>query len=124
MTGIVTTTKKTAVKTAALGEFDDMTHIGFGTGTATPVETDTDLTTPILRVAFDETAVKNTGAGTYDFSGVLALTEGNGNDFAEVGTFDADAAGEMGMKLLLNSVVSKTVSLELSVGVRLNVNVS
>jgi len=121
---VVTKTVKDLIKTAALDEFDSMTHIGFGTGISAPNENDTDLTTPIIRKAFDETAIRNDLAGTYEFSTLLGLTEGNGNDLAEIGLFDAASSGNMSLKDLLNNVVTKTTSVELSVGYRVKVNVN
>lgn len=121
---VVTNTIKTAIKSAALAEFDSMTHMGFGTGTATPSGADTDLTTPIVRVAFDETPVKNVSAGTYDFSALLGLTEGNTNDLAEMGIFTSSSGGDMGVKKLLSTIVAKSASVELSVGLRVTVTVS
>lgn len=113
-----------AIRTAALAEFDSMTHIGFGTGTATPLSADTDLTTPIIRVAFDETAIKNIPSGTYDFSGILGLTEGNTNTMGEIGLFNAPSAGTMTIKKLLTTTVPKSATVELSLGLRVSIVIS
>ena len=114
----------TNIKTAALAEFDTASHIGFGTGTTPPSPLDTDLETPVTRKAFDETALKNIPAGTYDFSATLGLTEGNGNDIAETGLFDAVSGGNMFLRKLLNTIISKTSSVELSIGMRVTVEVT
>jgi len=121
---VVTKTIKDLIKSAALAEFDSMTHIGFGTGTTTPSENDSDLTTPVIRVALDETPIKSESSGTYDFSALLGLTEGNGNTLAETGLFSAVSGGTMSLKDLLSVTVAKTASIELSIGLRVNVNVS
>ena len=120
---VVTKILKDNIKASALAEFDNMTHIGFGTGVTTPTELDTDLTTPVIRKTFDETAIKNISNGTYEFSTILGLTEGNGNTLAEVGLFDAETGGTMTIKELLSNTVEKTVSVELSVGMKVTVNV-
>ena len=112
------------IKTSALAAFDSTTHIGFGTGTTPPSPSDTDLTTPIIRKAFDETPIKNVVAGTYDFSANLGLTEGNGNTFGETGLFDAVSSGNMYIKKLLTNLVPKTSAVELSIGLRVNVEVT
>ena len=103
---------------------DDQTHIGVGTGTTTPDPTDTDLETPVLRKAFDETPVKNVSAGTYDFSTTIGLTEANSNTLAEAGLFDALSGGNMSDHKLLTNTVAKTSSIELSIGIRLTVEVT
>ena len=121
---VITTPTITEVKSKALEVFDPATRIGFGTGTATPLPSDTDLTTPIVRKTFDETAIKNEGAGTYDFSANIGLTEENGNDFSETGLFVDASGGDMFLKLLFDTIVPKTSSVELSIGLRLNVEVT
>ena len=121
---VVTKILKDNIKASALAEFDNMSHIGFGTGVTTPTDLDTALTTPIIRKTFDETPIKNTGLGTYEFSTILGLTEANGNTLAETGLFDAETGGTMSLKKLLNNTVSKTESVELSIGLKVTVNVS
>ncbi|MBW6469605.1 MAG: hypothetical protein K0A90_00105 [Methanosarcinaceae archaeon] len=121
---VVTSAILTAIKMASLGEFDTGTHIGFGTGTTTPVISDTDLETSIIRKIFDEVAIKNIGSGTYDFSSTLGLTEGNGSTIAEVGLFDAVSAGNMFNRILLSTAVAKDVSKELSIGLRTTITVT
>ena len=121
---VVTKTIKDLIKETALNQFDTMSHIGLGTGTAIPVQTDTDLTTPIIRIPFDEPSTKNLSLGKYDFSAILGLTEANGNDLTEMGLFDAETLGNMSVKKLLGTTVNKTEDVELSIGLRVNVNVT
>ena len=121
---VVTKTIKDLIKETALNQFDDMSHIGLGTGTAIPVQTDTDLTTPIIRILFDEPSTKSLVLGQYDFSAILGLTEANGNDLTEMGLFDAETSGNMSVKKLLGTTVTKTSDVELSIGLRVSVNVT
>jgi hypothetical protein len=120
----VTQTKLDAIKAAALAEFDEETHIGFGTSNQVESPLDTDLIVPIIRKAFDVAAVKSVSAGTYDFSATLGLTEGNGSTYQETGVFDAASSGEMGTRKLMSVSVSKTSSIELSIGLRIEVTVT
>ena len=121
---VVTKLRKNNIRNEALNLFDAETHIGFGTGVTAPDEDDTDLTTPIIRIPFDEPSTKNLPLGKYDFSAILGLTEANGNDLAEMGLFDAETAGNMSVKKLLGTTVTKTTDVELSIGLRVSVNVT
>lgn len=121
---VVTNPILTAVKTAALAEFDSASHIGFGTGNTAPNVVDTDLDIPLLRKAFDEGAAKNIGNGTYDFSATMGLTEGNGNTIKETGLFDAASGGNLFIRELLTTDVVKDVSKELTVGLRITITVT
>jgi hypothetical protein len=120
---VVTSTTLTSIKTNALAEFDDLIQMAFGTGTTTPTISDTTLGTEVDRNAFDESPIKSVGSGTYDFSGFLALTEGNGNDISEIGLFDASSSGNMKLRELLSDVISKTSTIDLGVGVRITIEV-
>lgn len=111
------------IKSSILAELDIATHMGFGTGTTEPDSSSTILEGEVQRNAFDETPEKNVTLGTYDFSGTLGLTEGNGNDIAKVGVFDAASSGNLLVENLLSAIVPKTASLDLSVGIRVTVTV-
>ena len=110
-------------KTKALEEFDDLIQMGFGTGTTVPTASDTTLETETNRKVFDETPIKSDGVGTYDFSGLLGLTEGNSNTISEIGLFNASSGGDMKLRNLLTIPVSKIDTIELGVGVRITVEV-
>jgi len=122
---VVTTTTLTNIKTSSLAEFDDLTHMAFGSGTKTPKfgTEDPTLASELVRKLFDEAKVKSIGAGTYDFSGTLGLTEANGNTISNMGLFNASSGGDMKLVELLTIAVPKTVAIDLSVGVRITVEV-
>ena len=120
---VVTTTTLTNIKTSSLAEFDDLTHMAFGSGTTTPVVGDTTLASELVRNLFDEAKIKSIGTGTYDFSGTLGLTEANGNTISNMGLFNASSGGDMKLVELLTIAVPKTVAIDLSVGVRITVEV-
>jgi len=120
----ITSTIISSIKTAALAEFDTMTHIGFGTDNTPASPSDTALGAEVARKAFDETPVKDELNGTYDFATTLGLSEGNGNTLEEIGLFDAASGGNMALRELLNNSVPKTSSIELSVGIQVQVEVT
>jgi hypothetical protein len=111
-----------SIEAAALAEFADSSHIGFGTGTTAEAPSQTTLTTEIIRNAFDEAVIE--GVGTLDYSATLGLTEGNSNTFAEVGLFNAASSGTMYARKLLTTTVAKTSTMELSVGIRVSISVT
>ena len=121
---VVPTSILTNIKGASLGEFDTCSDIGFGDDNTTPLPTDTTLSNEIIRKSFDETPTKNISSGTYDFSATIGLTEGNSTTYEEVGLFNASSGGDMFIRKLLSSSVTKTSSIELSVGLRLNIEVT
>jgi hypothetical protein len=120
---VVSETIIAGIKSSILNEFDTAAYMGFGTGTTPRSASDTTLEGEVQRNAFDETSVKNVTAGTYDFSGTLGLTEGNGNDIANVGVFDLATGGDLFASNLLGTSISKTDSLDISVGLRVTVEV-
>jgi len=111
------------IKTEALAEFDDLIEMAFGTGTGAEDPSDTALGNEIERNVFDETPLKSIAAGTYDFSGLLGLSEGNGNTIAEVGLFNSSSGVTMKSRKLLTNTVAKTSNKDLSVGIRITVEV-
>lgn len=111
------------MKALALGVFDDLTQMGFGDDSTPTSTSDTTLGNEFLRKIFDETPLKSPGAGTYDFSAAVGLTEGNGNTFRETGLFNASSGGDMRFRALLPTQVAKTADKDLSVGIRITVEV-
>ena len=69
------------------------THLAVGTGTTTPVATDTTLETETGRYALDATV--KAGARKVRYRYELDTTEENGNTLTEVGVFNAGAAGDI-----------------------------
>lgn len=107
--------------TASLDILDDLTEMGFGDdGTPTDVS-DTTLGNEIIRDVFDETSIQ--GSSTYDFSGLVGLTEANGNTLREVGLFVQSVGGVMRLRALLPTEVVKTIDKDLSCGIRVNITV-
>lgn len=120
MTG-VTPTLQDQIKESALARFDAYTHMAWGTGTGVALTT---LHTETVRKALSEAIEKNVGAGTYEFNGLLGLTEGNGGTIAEVGIFSANSGGVMAIRKLFTTPVAKNTSIELSTGIRVTVTVT
>jgi hypothetical protein len=112
------------VKVVALAEFDDSSYIGWGTSNQVESAADTDLITSVIRKAFDETPIKSTGAGTYDFSATLGLTEANSNTLRETGLFDLSSGGDMFIRKLLPVEIVKDSTKEVSVSMRVTVTVT
>lgn len=111
------------IKNSSLAVFDDLIQMGFGDDSTPTSTSDTTLGNELLRKAFDEASVKNEGQGTYDFSGALGLTELNGNTLRETGIFNASSGGDMRLRALFPTEVIKTADKDLSVGIRLTVEV-
>ena len=119
---VVSETIITSVKTEALSSFDTVTHMGFGTSGTAATISDTTLGAEVIRKAL-EASSKDIGAGTYRFTGKLALGEGNGNTFQENGTFNASSGGTMFTRNTYTGV-AKTSDVELSSIVEVKVEVT
>lgn len=107
----------------SLGVLDDLTNMGFGDDNTTTDVSDTTLGNEIIRKVFDETKIKNTCAGTYDFSGLVGLTEANGNTLKETSLQVASSGGVMRLRALLPTEVTKTIDKDLSCGIRIKIEV-
>lgn len=107
----------------SLDVLDDLTEMGFGDDNTATSISDTTLGNEIIRNVFDETKIKSVGAGTYDFSGLVGLTEANGNTLKETGLFVQASGGVMRLRALLPTEVVKTVSKDLSCGIRITIEV-
>jgi hypothetical protein len=68
------------------------THTAFGTGSATPNEEDTALTTEFNRIAKSDTQINGKEV---QITAVMGVLVGNGTTFAELGLFNAGAGGTM-----------------------------
>lgn len=97
---------------------DDPTHIAVGTGTATPLVTDTALVTEVLREVFSQVSKGTTGKVTFEMT--LATTEANGNTLTEVGIFNAASAGDLLARVVFPGI-AKTSSFELKIEVEITI---
>lgn len=106
----ITSTELDAIKQDILDNIvAGYTHVGFGTGTATPSPSDTALVAQVLRQArqeYTETASRVTIAG------FLNASQANGNTIAEVGVFDAISAGNMKTRNTYTTPIVKTTDKE------------
>lgn len=117
----VTAETLSQIQTSALGAFDDLGYLAVGTDN-TPTDTsDTALVAETTRNAFDIPPIKNTATGTYDFSGLIGLTDSNGVTLKETGLFVSPSAGLMRLRALLPTEVAKTIDKDLSIGIRVTV---
>jgi hypothetical protein len=80
------------------------THVGYGSGTVTPNNSDTTLQTETFRNAKLSTV---TNVGEVRIISRLATSENNVSN-AEIGTFDAVTNGNMAMRNLLNEFIKDT----------------
>jgi len=73
-----------------------------GTGTTAPAAGDTDLATPVAGVSFTVNRRQNVTHGV-DLQALIGAGEANGNELAEVGTFE-------GTTLIARALISPTIS--------------
>lgn len=118
----IQTTTLTSIRTLSMAGLDDITHIGFSTDTSAENEGNTSLTSEIIRKAL-ESSNKDTGTGEYSFEGYLGLTEGNTNTLARSGLFTASTGGTMRSESLWTNTVSKSATVDLSVGIKVTFEV-
>ena len=93
--------------TGALDVFDDVTYMGFGTGTTEPSISDTTLETETLRVLLDS-FTKDTVNNIYTFIGRIPITQLNSSTTTELGLFNAVTSGTMRCRILSPVAVTKT----------------
>ena len=109
----ITTSTKTTFST-------NMTYVDFGTGTTTPLPTDTVMETSVVRNARQDIS---TLSNSVIISGFLGTGQANGSAITEIGAFDAAAAGNMQDHALMTAV-TKTTGKELWVDIRNNINIT
>ena len=109
----ITTSTKTTFST-------NMTYVDFGTGTTTPLPTDTVMETSVVRNARQDIS---TLSNSVIISGFLGTGQANGSAITEIGAFDAAAAGNMQDHALMTAV-TKTAGKELWVDIRNNINIT
>lgn len=92
-------------------------RVAFGTGTATEADSDTALVTETNRILVDNTIVSNKQV---KFSATLNSAQGNGNNLAEVGLFNASSGGTIFQRVTFNPV-TKTSSIEVKATITLRI---
>lgn len=98
--------------TSSLNSFDNVTHISFGNSNTNPTETQTSLVNELLRVAITS-KVKNTTLNTYTFIGRIPIFYLNSDTLYEIGLFDSDTGGNMAIRSVLSTGLTKTSNDEL-----------
>jgi hypothetical protein len=104
---VLTTATLDLAKTSGIDVFDNITHVGFGTGTNTPLVSDTTLQTEVgtrLEVTGTKDAINN----IYDFEVRVPLTDFVASTLAEIAFFDASTNGTMYGRLLLDPTILQT----------------
>lgn len=91
---------------------NDPTHMAVGTGTSTPLVTETILVAETVRKTFSAKTKQGDGKITYEMT--LTTAEGNGTNLSEVGIFNAASVGEM-LNRLTYTPVAKTSAFELKI---------
>lgn len=102
---VLTTIANDAAEQAILDGFDSLTHMAIGTGTTAAAPADTTLESEAFREAITD-ITKDLPNGLYIFTMILEPSQGNVT-IAEVGTFDADTAGNMGTRDLTPTTYTK-----------------
>jgi hypothetical protein len=87
-------------------------HMAIGTGTTAPTISDTTLATEVDRNALVATTAS---ANVVTYRAYWAKSDGNTNTIAEVGLFDAAAAGTLIARTILDSTVVKNATKALSI---------
>ena len=101
-----------------VGGTTNMTHLSVGSGTTTPLVTDTDMETQIVRVAPDTKSVADNIITLEHYYGT---TEGNGT-IAEVGVLSASSGGVLHMHGQPAAAVTKTTNKTMRVTVTITLD--
>jgi len=117
----VTTGGLDLITSGVLDSFDIYTHIALGSSSTGELTADSTLKAELLRKAFDITAVKSVGAGTYEYTMRVTLGELNSSTMREIGIFDAASSGNMALRKVLTTAVTKTVNDELYFKVKVTI---
>jgi len=120
---VVNLTNITQIKTAVLDSMDIYDYIAVGTGTATPLITDTALGTEVDR-NITTSNIKNVALGTYLFATTFTVSEANGNTLSEYGVFDLASGGEMWSRNLITPNIVKTTDIEVVAYTQTNIKVT
>lgn len=110
-------TIKAAVRASVIAEG---THMAVGDDDTTPSAGDTDLGNEIVRKALQE---YTEGTSDVILSLWLSSVEGNGEALAEVGLFDAGAAGNLLVRNIF-TVINKTTSIEVWIDIEEQIDVT
>lgn len=108
----VVTETLTIANTEALDYYDNVTYMGFGSGTTTPNEADTTLQNELGRFIL-ESSTKDISNKKYTFVGRIPLPQLNGVDINELGLFDASSGGTMFCRISTSATYTKTSDDEL-----------
>lgn len=118
---VITTNGLDIAKQIIFDHFDTFGYIAVGTGSTTPVETDTVLSNEVFRELIYDTT-KNLSTGVYVFTIYLTTVEGN-YAINEIGIFDASTSGNMGLRNLTTNY-TKIIDEEARIQVAVEVGVS
>lgn len=103
------------IEDAALDQFDAITHMGFSDDGSNELPSATSLTGEFLRKLLSVTD-KDLIAGTYEWDGILGLTEANGETLQKIGLFTAISGANLQLSKLLDVAIAKTSTREINVG--------
>lgn len=105
----VQTVMLTTIETAAVNTLaSSISHIGVGTGTSTPIVTQTQLDAETIR---EEIFTSATTVNTFTSALYLDVTENNGEVVREIGVFNSSSGATM-VSRNLTTVSTKTSSKE------------
>ena len=106
------------VEDAVLNEFDVIDHVGFSDDTSDELSSSDILAGEFLRKVLSSVA-KDLIAGTYEWNGILGLTEANGETLNKFGFFTAISGDNLKLSKLLDVAVAKDATREINVGFQL-----
>lgn len=104
-----------AIEDATLDQFDGVGFIGFSDDGSSELPSADVLTGEFLRKALEATD-KDLIAGTYEWEGLLGLTEANGETLQKFGLFLALTGDNLQLSKLLDVAISKDSTREINVG--------
>ena len=117
---VITTYTLGIAETQTLNVFDDVTHMAFGDNTSDSNIGQTALGNELLRVP--ASATKNTGTNVYSFVGRVPITKLNSSTINEIGLFNASSGGNMAVRTVLDTGLTKTDDDELVIAINIEIN--
>jgi len=111
-----------SVESSTLDEFDIINDMGFSDDGTDELPSADTLTGEFLRKALT-VKDKDTGLITYEFDGLMGLTEANGETLQKLGLFEDIGGNTLKLSKVLDVAIAKTADLEINVGYQISVEV-
>jgi hypothetical protein len=111
-----------SIKVATLDIFDVVSHFGISDDTSPEAPSSDVLTDESFRKALDSVD-QDDDVFTYNFEGVLSLSEANGENISKVGFFTASSGDNLKLSKVLPVTVAKSATKEINIGYQLSIEV-